>query len=51
MIDVDSLNDYIANIGKSLASASNCSHLEKNDVTHVYRQNYFSLSNSCKLNL
>ena len=29
MIDFDGLNDYFANIGKSLDSASNCSNLEE----------------------
>ena len=32
-IDVDSLNDYFANIGNSLASGSNCSKLEETIIS------------------
>ena len=48
MIDGDNLNDYFANIGKSLASDSKFLQFGRYDYTHICKENYISLSNRYK---
>ena len=48
MIDGNNLNDYFANIGKSLASDSKFFQFGRYDYTHICKESYISLSNRYK---